>query len=124
MGWTAPRWSRPTRLTTLGQDAASPRSHAAWRSLRLLNGQRENRICDSYVTRNRLIVRLALQRLTPPNAGLRKETVGSQGSDGPALRPISLRNCCQMCGSLGITQATAAGITDHVFSMSDRPNPK
>jgi len=61
-----PRWSRPTRLTILGQGSATPRSHAASRSLRLLDGQRENRMCDSYVTPNRPILRSALQRLTSP----------------------------------------------------------
>jgi len=74
------------------------------------------RVCTSYVERNNLTMRLALKRLNRLTLAFSKKLGGLKAAI--ALH-FAYYNFCRVHGSLRITPAMAAGITDHVWSLED-----
>lgn len=75
-----------------------------------------SRICTSYVERNNLTMRLALKRLNRLTLAFSKKLASLKAAI--ALH-FAYYNFCRIHGSLRITPAMAAGITDHVWSLGE-----
>lgn len=77
------------------------------------------RVCTSYVERNNLTMRLALKRLNRLTLAFSKKLGGLKAAI--ALH-FAYYNFCRVHGSLRITPAMAAGISDHLWSLSELLN--
>lgn len=87
-----------------------------------ITGQpKRNRVCTSYVERNNLTMRLALKRLNRLTLAFSKKLSALKAA--VALN-FAYYNFCWIHGSLRITPAMAAGITDHVWSLKELLNSK
>ncbi len=75
-----------------------------------------NRICTSFVERNNLTMRLALKRLNRLSLAFSKKLSALKAA--VALH-FAYYNFCRIHGSLRITPAMAAGLTDHVWSLRE-----
>lgn len=73
-----------------------------------------HRICTSFVERNNLTMRLALKRLNRLTLAFSKKLSALKAA--VALH-FAYYNFCRVHGSLRITPAMAAGITDHVWDL-------
>jgi len=77
---------------------------------------KRHRICTSYVERNNLTMRLALKRLNRLTLAFSKKLANLKAA--LALH-FAYYNLCRIHGSLRITPAMAAGLTDHVWSLNN-----
>ncbi len=75
-----------------------------------------SRVCTSYVERNNLTMRMALKRLTRLTLAFSKKLVNLKAA--VALHFFHY-NFCRIHGSLRVTPAMAAGITDRVWELSE-----
>jgi len=74
----------------------------------------ESRICTSYVERNNLTIRMQLRRFTRLTNGFSKKLANLRAMVALFL---AYYNFCRIHGSLRVTPAMAAGITDRVWEL-------
>ena len=82
-----------------------------------VSGQPEpSRICTSYVERNNLTIRMQLRRFSRLTNGFSKKLVNLRAM---VALFMAYYNFCRIHGSLRVTPAMAAGITDRVWELSE-----
>lgn len=82
-----------------------------------ITGQpKRNRVCTSYVERNNLTMRLALKRLNRLTLAFSKKLSALKAA---IALYFAYYNFCWIHGSLRVTPAMAAGITDHVWGLHE-----
>jgi IS1 family transposase len=74
------------------------------------------RICTSYVERNNLTVRMQIRRFTRLTMGFSRKLRNLKAA---VALYFAHYNLCRVHGSLRVTPAMQAGITDHVWTLSD-----
>jgi hypothetical protein len=94
----------------------SPPEIASVEKIRMQGNPRESRMSTSYVERNNLTIRMQLRRFTRLTNAFSKKLANLR-----AVVAIHFAhyNFCRIHGSLRITPAMAAGITDHVWSLDE-----
>ena len=75
-----------------------------------------SRICTSYVERNNLTIRMQLRRFTRLTNGFSKKLAGLKAMVAVF---ICYYNFCRIHGSLRVTPAMAAGLTDRVWELEE-----
>jgi IS1 family transposase len=75
-----------------------------------------SRVCTSYVERNNLTLRMHLRRLTRLTNGFSKKL---ENLIAALALWLAYYNFCRIHGSLRITPAMAAGVTDRVWELTD-----
>jgi IS1 family transposase len=84
--------------------------------VRVQGNPRESRVSTSYVERNNLTVRMQVRRFTRLTNAFSKKLANLKAH--LALH-FAHYNFCRVHGSLRITPAMAAGITDHVWTLDE-----
>ena len=74
------------------------------------------RICTSYVERNNLTVRMQVRRFTRLTMGFSRKLRNLKAA---VALYFAHYNFCRIPGALRVTPAMEAGITDHVWNLSD-----
>ena len=74
------------------------------------------KICTSHVERQDLTMRMQIRRLTRLANGFSKKL---QNHRAAVALHFGFYNFCQLHGSLGVTPAMEAGITDHVWDVKE-----
>ena len=77
---------------------------------------RPERICTSYVERNNLTFRMQMRRFTRLTNGFSKKLANLRAM---VWLWIAYYNFCRIHGSIRVTPAMAAGITDHVWDLAE-----
>ncbi len=77
---------------------------------------RPERICTSYVERNNLTFRMQMRRFTRLTNGFSKKLVNLRAM---VWLWVAYYNFCRIHGSLRVTPAMEAGITDHVWDLAE-----
>jgi IS1 family transposase len=86
------------------------------RGVRGIGGDEESTICTSHVERNNLTIRTFMRRFTRLSLGFSKKLENLAAAT--ALH-MAHYNFCRRHGSLRVTPAMAAGVTDRLWSLSD-----
>jgi hypothetical protein len=77
---------------------------------------RPERICTSYVERNNLTFRMQMRRFTRLTNGFSKKLANLRAM---VWLWIAYYNFCRIHGSIRVTPAMAAGVTDHVWDLAE-----
>lgn len=106
----------PYEAENLGPGRYSPPKVTGVEKIQLAGRPEPSRICTSYVERNNLTIRMQLRRFTRLTNGLSKKLENLKAA-------LSLHfawyNFCWIHGSLRVTPAMAAGITDRVWDLRE-----
>lgn len=99
-----------------GRGRYSPPAVTGVEKIEIMGRPERSRICTSYVERNNLTLRMHLRRLTRLTNGFSKKLTNFK-----AMMALFLAyyNFCRVHGSLRVTPAMAAGLTDHVWNLED-----
>ena len=99
-----------------GRGRYSPPAVIGVEKIEIAGRPERSRICTSYVERNNLTVRMQLRRFTRLTNGFSKKLANLK-----AMLALFLAyyNFCRIHGSLRVTPAMAAGITDRVWEVRD-----
>ncbi len=82
-----------------------------------ISGRPESsRICTSYVERNNLTIRMHLRRFTRLTNGFSKKLANLKAM---VALFVGYYNFCRIHGSLRVTPAMAAGLTDHIWELDE-----
>jgi len=99
-----------------GRGRYSPPAIISVETVEIQGRPEESRICTSYVERNNLTIRMQLRRFTRLTNGFSKKLVNLKAMVALFL---AYYNFCRIHGSLRVTPAMAAGITDRVWELSE-----
>jgi IS1 family transposase len=99
-----------------GRGRYSPPAVSGIEKIPVQGQPRSERICTSYVERNNLTFRMQMRRFTRLTNGFSKKLVNLRAM---VWLWIAYYNFCRIHGSLRVTPAMAAGITDHVWDLAE-----
>jgi len=99
-----------------GRGRYSPPAVIAVEKIEVQGRPERSRICTSYVERNNLTIRMCLRRFTRLTNGFSKKLANLKAM---LALFFAYYNFCRVHGSLRVTPAMAAGITDHVWGLEE-----
>jgi IS1 family transposase len=99
-----------------GRGRYSPPEVIAVETTILQGNPRPERICTSYVERNNLTFRMQMRRFTRLTNGFSKKLANLRAM---VWLWIAYYNFCRIHGSIRVTPAMAAGVTDHVWDLAE-----
>ncbi len=99
-----------------GRGRYSPPAVVAVEKITVQGQPRRDRICTSYVERNNLTFRMQMRRFTRLTNGFSKKLANLKAM---VLLFVAYYNFCRVDGSLHVTPAMAAGISDHVWDLAE-----
>lgn len=99
-----------------GRGRYSPPAVTGVEKIEIVGRPERSRICTSYVERNNLTIRMQLRRFTRLTNGFSKKLANLK-----AMLALFFAhyNFCRIHGSLRVTPAMAAGVTDRVWELQD-----
>lgn len=99
-----------------GRGRYSPPAVVAVDKIRIQGNPRESRVSTSYVERNNLTFRMQMRRFTRLTNGFSKKLANLRAM---VSLFVAYYNFCRIHGSLRVTPAMAAGVTDHVWELAE-----
>lgn len=99
-----------------GRGRYSPPAVVGVEKIEIAGRPDRSRICTSYVERNNLTIRMCLRRFTRLTNGFSKKLPNLKAA---VALFICYYNFCRVHGSLRVTPAIAAGVTDRVWELDE-----